>query len=108
MWQRKGQNAKKWVKRDDSGMAREIVQAAFGMKRIDENNLETKGVKLSSGDYALLTLSGVKDGDVANLSDEDKKQITDGIANATGVDSFTTLLKVLKDGAEIQKFSGNL
>ena len=101
-------NAKKWVKRDDSGMTKEVIQAAFGMKRLDGDNMETQGVKLNNGDYALLTLSGVKDGDVANLSDEDKKQITDGIANATGVDSFTTLLKVLKDEAEIKKFPGNL
>ncbi len=63
---------------------------------------------MNNGDYALLTLTGVKDGDVASLSDEDKKQITDGIANATGIDSFTAFLKVLKDEAEIQKFPANL
>jgi len=101
-------NEKKWVKRDDSGVPREIVQAAFEIKRIDNESLETKGVKVANGDYALLTLTGVKDGDVTSLSDEEKKQITDGIANASGVDSFTTMLKALKDEAEIKKFPGNL
>ena len=100
-------NAKKWVKRDDTGMLSEIIQAAFGMKRID-TGLETQGVKLNNGDYALLTLTGVKDGDVTSLNDEEKKQITDGIANATGIDSFTTFLKALKDEAEIKKFPANL
>jgi len=101
-------NEKKWVKRDDSGMPREIVQAAFEIKRIDNESLETKGVKMANGDYALLTLTGVKDGDMTSLSNEEKKQITDGIANASGVDSFTTMLKSLKDEAEIKKFPGNL
>ena len=101
-------NEKKWVKRDDSSVPREIIEAAFGMKRIENTELETNGVKMNNGDYALLTLTGVKDGDVANLSDEEKKSITEGIANATGVDAFTTFLKTLKDEAEIQKFQGNL
>jgi len=101
-------NEKKWVKRDDSSIPREIVQAAFSMKRIDESKIDTKGVKINNGDYVLMTLSGVKDGDVANLSEEDKKSITEGIANASGVDSFTSMLKELKDQAEIKKFPGNL
>lgn len=101
-------NESKWVKRDVPDMPRELVQAAFALKRIDGTSVETKGVELNNGDYALLMLTDVKDGDVADLSDEDKKQITDGIANAAGVDSFTMLLKALKDEAVIKKFPGNL
>ncbi len=101
-------NESKWIKREAPDMPRELVQAAFALKRIDGAGVETKGVELSSGEYALLILTDVKDGDISDLSDEDKKQIANGIANATGVDSFTMLLKALKDEAEIKKFPGNL
>ncbi|HFE39465.1 MAG TPA: hypothetical protein ENK06_13805, partial [Gammaproteobacteria bacterium] len=101
-------NEKKWVKRDESAMLKEIIQAVFSMKRIQDGGLETKGVELNNGDYALLIFTGIKDGDVTSLSDEDKKQIAEGIANANGVDAFTTFLSALKEASEIKTFPGNL
>jgi len=101
-------NEKKWIKRDDNSIAREIITAAFEMKRINDSELETKGVKLNNGDYALLTLTGVKDGDIATASDEDKKTIKDGISNATGIDEYTKYLDALRAAAEIEQFPQNL
>lgn len=101
-------NEKKWIKRDDSTLPQEITQAVFAMSRISDGDFETKGISLNNGDYALAIFSGLKDGDVATLADEDMKQIIAGIANATGVDAFTALLKSLNDEAEVKRFPGNL
>lgn len=100
---------KKWIKRDEADVPREIVQTAFTLPRLLESEkISTKGVKLNNGEYALVVFSGIKDGDVSTMTAEERKQIGDGIANAVGVDIFTTMLKALKDEAVIERFPENL
>lgn len=101
-------NAKQWVKRENSEVSREIIQALFAMPRVTDNSIQTKGVTLNNGDYSLLAFSGIKDGDIANISDDDKKSIADGISNSSGIDSFSVMLESIKSEAEIEKFPANL
>jgi len=102
-------NEKQWIKRDNADVTKEIVDASFLMPRLaDSQKLETKGVKLNNGEYSLLAFSGIKDGDVSSLSEDERTNIGDGIANAVGLDLFTTLLQTLKDEAEIRRFPENL
>lgn len=101
-------NDKTWVKRDNTEVAREIVSAVFAMPRGAADEVQTKGLTMNNGDYSLLAFSGIKDGDVTAISEEEKQNISDGIANATGIDSFTTMLESLKAEAEIEKFPSNL
>ena len=102
-------NAKKWAKRDETGIPREVIEAAFALPRLGESEkVLTKGVKLSTGEYALLAYSGIKEGDVNAMTDDDRKQIGNGIANAVGLDVFTTMLNTLKDQSEINRFPENL
>jgi len=102
-------NDKKWAKRDDSSIPREIIDAAFLLPRLAaDEKISTKGLKLNSGEYALVVFSGIKDGDVSVMTDDDKKKIGDGIANAVGLDVFTVMLTTLKNEAEIKRFPENL
>lgn len=99
---------KTWVKRDSTDVSREIVSAVFSMPRSNDNSLQTKGITLNNGDYTMLAFSGIKDGDFATISDDEKNQIKDGISNATGIDSFTAMLESLKSKAEVERFPSNL
>ncbi len=102
-------NAKKWAMRDEADFPREVVEAAFLLPRLSEDDaLSTKGVTLRNGEYALLAFGGIKDGDASAMSDDEKSQIANGIANAVGLDEFTTLLSALKDESEVQRFPENL
>jgi len=101
-------NEKKWLKRTSSEVPRELAQALFSMPRNMDSSVMTEGVTLNNGDYALLVYTGVKDPDLASISEDEKKSVRDGIANATGVDAFTAYLKALKDEAEIKRFPSNL
>jgi len=102
-------NEKKWIKRNEADIPREIIEAAFLMPRLSpDEKLATKGLVLGNGEYALFAFSGIKDGDVSDISDEERRQIGDGIANAVGLDEFTTMLNALKDESEIKRFPENL
>ncbi len=101
-------NEKQWVGRNNSDIASEITQALFSMPRNNDNITKTQGIPLNNGDYSLLAFSGIKDGDIANITEEDKKSIANGIANASGSDSFTILLESIKADAKIEKFMSNL
>ena len=99
---------KKWIKRSNTDTSREIVQAAFAIPRKKDNSLQTKGIKLNNGDYAVVIISGVKDGDIAAITEEQKIKLSETIANASGIGAITFLIKSLKDNAEIETFPENL
>jgi len=102
-------NEKKWARRDEASIPREIIQAAFLLPRLaDSDTSSTKGLMLNNGEYALLAFSGIKDGDVHSMSDDERAQIRDGISNAVGIDEFTAMLNALKDEAEVKHFPENL
>ena len=102
-------NAKKWAKRDDADIPKEVIEAAFLLPRLaDSEKLSTKGLALKNGEYSLLAFTGIKDGDVSTMTDDEKNQIADGIANAVGLDEFTTMLNALKDESEVKRFPENL
>jgi len=102
-------NEKKWIKRDDTEVPREVIDASYLLPRLSENEkFSTKGLKRNNGEYALIAFSGIKDGDVSTMTDEERTKIGDGIANAVGIDVFTTMLNALKDEAEIKRFPENL
>jgi len=100
---------KKWVKRDEADVPKEIIEAAFLLPRLTESEkVSTKALKLNNGEYSLLAFTGIKDGDVNAMTDDEKKKIGDGIANAVGLDMFTTMLTSLKDESKIKRFPENL
>ncbi|MDH5217908.1 MAG: peptidyl-prolyl cis-trans isomerase, partial [Gammaproteobacteria bacterium] len=99
---------KAWVKRDDSKLGPEISREVFSTQRPADENGFTHGVSLNNGDYVVMTLFAVKDGDISALTDSEKTEIANRLANATGVDEFGFALNSYKDKAEIKRYPGNL
>ena len=100
--------AKAWVKRDDSKLGPEISREVFSTQRPADEKGFTRGVSLNNGDYVVMTLFAVKDGDVSALTESEKTEIANRLANATGVDEFGFALNSYKDRAEIKRYPGNL
>ena len=99
---------KTWVKRTTTELPREIITAAFNMPGVNDKKIVTKGITMSNGDYAIIALSGVKDGDVSKITKEDKKQLESNIAKAEGMDEYDALLQSLKSKAKVKTFPENL
>ncbi len=94
--------------RNSAEVDRDILNFVFAMNKPGENETTVEGMPLTSGGYAIAVLSAVKNGDPATLTEEERTAQLQGIANTIGLDEFSTLLKILKDEAEIQRFPGNL
>lgn len=99
---------KAWFKRTDSKANNEVLSSAFTAPKPADNKVNYKGASLANGDYAVIALSGVKDGDVATLPPADMKRLRENMSVSAGVDQFSMLLKSLKDKAEIKKFEASL
>jgi len=98
-----------WVERQDSTQPA-IVSEAFKMGRPAENKGIYQGIELGNGDYALVAVLDVKDGEAtppasesADEPGEDSKQ-----QQAVGESEFNQLVSGLKAGAEIKDYSAQL
>jgi peptidyl-prolyl cis-trans isomerase D len=73
-----------------------IVSEAFLLPRPAEKTVSTTGFTLDSGDYVLLQLDEIKDGDISRLSQADQLNVgkeLDRIIGATEVSAYTDQLK---------------
>lgn len=100
--------ARNWIDRENSEVNGELRSKAFALAK-PEGNAGTHGtVAMNNGNYAVMSLYGVKDGDVSKMAAEDKETMSAQLENAAAVLEFTAFLAELKDKAEIERFPGNL
>ena len=84
------------IGRNATDPATRIVTEAFLLPSATDKGLSTTGFSLESGDYVLLALEEIKDGDISSLSQADQlkvKQELDRIIGASEVSAFTDELK---------------
>ncbi len=94
----------RWVGRDDGGADFEILRHAFTLAR-PEGAPVVDGVSLSNGDFAVVQVLAVRDGEADG---EERQMIARDLAGTYGVESFSALLKTLRERAEIERYPGNL
>ncbi len=84
------------IGRDAAEPASRLVTEAFLLPSVTDKGLSTAGFSLESGDYVLLALEEIKDGDFSSLSQADQlkaRQELDRIIGASEVSAFTDELK---------------
>ena len=84
------------IGRNATDPATRIVTEAFLLPSATDKGLSTTGFSLESGDYVLLALEEIKDGDISSLSQADQlkvRQELDRIIGASEVSAFTDELK---------------
>lgn len=92
-----------FVKRRTTAVPGEIVTRAFGLPRPGEDSkLATGGTVLNSGNYALLTVSAVKDGDPATLEEAMRKPELLQLAKRIGNAQFNLTGRYLRERAEVE------
>jgi peptidyl-prolyl cis-trans isomerase D len=89
------------LKRSDRKIDSTIVKQAFKLSRPEEGNTSFGGTALANGDYSVIAVNKVTDGDVANIEESNKLNLRRTLASIRGDAGFTDLLASMKDEAHI-------
>ncbi len=90
------------VARQNSELDRAVVSKIFELPKPDDNKKTTSSVRLSNGDWVVIVLSGVVDGEY-KLSDKEASQMGSVVAGRFGQTDFQGYLGTLKDNAQITR-----
>ncbi len=95
----------KFYNRNDGQLDRVILQDVF---KAGEASEKVSIIDLRNGDYALVKMTAIKDGDPASLSNEQRQVLKDQQQRTRGSNEYTAWIKVLKSSAKISLFEGNI
>ncbi|BAO43661.1 SurA N-terminal domain-containing protein [Thiolapillus brandeum] len=90
------------IKRQSTALPQAVREKAFGLSRPKEGSPSFGGVELGNGDYALLALTGVTDGDPSKLDDAARKTTKQELARAKGQQQFNILGRYLRERADVE------
>lgn len=95
-----------YVSLTDKSVNHDILMAAFKMPRPAKNATRTNvGVALSTGDYAVISLSDIQYANAASLSGSEKDQLSKAISSSFGSVSYNLYVKGLRDKAKVKNHS---
>lgn len=92
-----------FVRRNDSKHDRDIVAVAFKVPRAEGGKVTTAGASLPNGDYLLLQIEAVRDGDVAGIGAAQREEFQRNLNQLYGGLESTALLEQLKSKADIKR-----
>jgi len=95
----------KFYNRNDSQLNRVILQDMF---KVVEASEQASIIDLRNGDYALVKMTVIKDGDSISLSNEQRQVLKDQQQRTRGNNEYTAWIKVLKNSAKISLFEENI
>ena len=89
--------------RGTPGLDREIVTSAFELARPTEDKRSVTSAELAGGRVAVITVSAVKDGDYAALTETERAAIRTQLERRVGNEEFTALFMTLRDSASVER-----
>ncbi len=90
------------VKRRSTLLPQAVRDKAFGLPRPEEGKASFGGAELGNGDYALLAVTGVTDGDPSKLDDAARKAAKAEMARSKGELQFNILGRYLRERADVE------
>ncbi len=96
------------LRRTDPGQPAAIVQAAFRLARPDKGQARYGTVALDNGDYAVLMLQSVHEGDPSELTKEDRLAYRRGLQRANSEAEVQALIDQLRAQAKIKIWEDHL
>ena len=94
------------IKRGDSALDADVLREAFAMPRPQDNKAVYAGVKLASGDYSVVALLAVKDGE--SVADEAQlEHVKNNRVRFYGYSELTSVTESLRNAAEIIEYPEN-
>ncbi|KAF0191241.1 MAG: peptidyl-prolyl cis-trans isomerase D [Gammaproteobacteria bacterium] len=101
-------NEAKFIKHNDPAMDAAIVTAAFSVGRPAANQALYRGIALANGDYAILRLTVVKDGDLAALDDAARTSLRETEARTRGTAEQRSVVSGLVKRADITRYESQI
>ncbi|MFA7386592.1 MAG: peptidylprolyl isomerase, partial [Thiohalobacteraceae bacterium] len=92
-----------FIARNESKQPREIVAQAFRVPRVGAGQPAYAGGTLANGDFVLLQVDSVRDGDLDAIGAEAREAFRDNLGQLYGSMETTALLEQLKSDAEIER-----
>ena len=80
----------------------EVVKKAFGLRRPEAGKPSAAGTALTGGDYAVLVVTAVKDGDPGKLDEAQRKREREQLAQRKGTAQFNLLGRYLREHADVE------
>lgn len=101
-------NEKKLYSRNGDGIPQEILGMAYKLPPPRSENPVFAGQTLGSGDYAVVGLYGVQDGELSKLDEEGRQSLAQEIEQIHGEVAYQGFIGELKSGAKIKVYRDNL
>ncbi len=91
-----------FISRGDSKHERQIVAEAFRVPRAEAGKMSTAGASLANGDYVLLQVDAVRDGDLSGVDEAGRATFRNNLDQLYGSLESTAFIEQLKAKAEIE------
>jgi len=92
-----------FISRADSKHDRQIIAETFRIPRVADKAVASAGASLANGDYVLMQVSEVRDGNLSGLDDAAKATFQQNLEQLYGSLESAALLGQLKAKAEIKQ-----
>ena len=94
--------AHKGVSRSDPDVNRAVVREAFKLRPAKPGETAYGGVPLGTGDYGLVGVYGVHDGDPSKMSDEDRQQIRQAEEQSQAVADWKDFMALIRARGKVE------
>jgi len=92
----------RWLARQDAELDPASLRTAFALGRPEVGQRLTQPVARPDGDYAVVMVSGVRDGDASTLSEQERQLLRAQMAQDRGLREVDALARLLRDNAKIK------
>jgi len=96
------------INRKDSSVSRELLNAAFQMDKPAEGETQWHGLKLMNGDYGIVALYQLKEGDPSQVDEAIRAALKSTLQRSRSQSEGAFLVDSLKTQAEIREYPDNL
>ena len=88
--------------RTDDMLPKEVLSAAFGMRKADAGNVQREAIALADGSHAVVVLSGVQAGEPSSLTQEERDQRQKQLSDQSARAEITAYIDSVRDGATVR------
>ena len=96
------------INRKDDSVDHELLDAAFSMAKPLDGVVQWQGLKLMNGDYGIIALYQLQEGDLAQVDDAARESLKSSLQRARSQREGAFLVDSLKMQAEIKEYPDNL
>ena len=96
------------VGRTGGGLSEQLLEAAFRMPRPGAGAAQFDGVIDDAGDFVIVALSGVDDGDVSSMSEDETRSLRRALEAAGGRTMFDAFVRGRRQSADVRIVEQNL